>query len=96
VAATNSHERPPAAAGAFPIRVGAVLERPGPADFARWLLRHWHDYAVSIAAVLILLAVAALAVQHAVYQREQLAYIERLARSNRAILDAIAAKLEIK
>jgi hypothetical protein len=45
---------------------------------------------------LILLAVAALAVQHAVYQREQIALIEELARSNRAILDRIAAKLEIK
>jgi hypothetical protein len=51
---------------------------------------------VSIAAVLILLAVAALSVQHAVYQREQITLIEDVARSNRAILEQIAAKLEIK
>lgn len=75
---------------------GAVLERPGPADFARWFVRRWQDYAVPIAAVLILLAVAALSYEHARYQRDRIELITRLADRNRELLDAIARKLEIE
>jgi hypothetical protein len=56
----------------------------------------WQNYAVSIAAALLLLAVAALAAQHSNYQKSHIERLERLAADNRAVLDRIAVKLGVE